>query len=183
MLIVVVLVFVISQTPALVTQALIALIADEITAAETCRHTFFFFYVRLSDLLVVANSSLNFIVYSFCSRRFRHILISLIMCRHTDDPVAVSGGRSHVTQGRRNGQGFGQHAASRLYTVRLSSLPLTAAALKLTDKRAVTLAPQYDSIDARLGHAISNSNILLNTDQTLHTERISSSPATMDDRN
>ena len=39
-----------------------------------------FFYERISDLLIVANSSLNFIVYCFCSRRFRQILIQLV-CR------------------------------------------------------------------------------------------------------
>jgi hypothetical protein len=115
MLIVVVLVFVISQTPALITQAFIALIVDEAAAAETCLHPFSFFYVRLSDLFVVANSSLNFIVYSFCSRRFRQILISLIRCRHTNDPVTAPDTRSHVTQNRRPIQGQEQ-ATGRLCT-------------------------------------------------------------------
>jgi len=40
----------------------------------------FFFYERVSDLLVVTNSSVNFVIYCLCSRRFRAALINLI-CR------------------------------------------------------------------------------------------------------
>lgn len=90
MLIVVVLVFVVTQSPALVTQALYALMADDNTVSESCPHPFYFFYVRLSDLLVVANSSLNFIVYSFCSRRFRQILFSLVKLPCADNSTLAS---------------------------------------------------------------------------------------------
>ena len=60
MLIVVVVVFIVSQSPALVTQILLFVLDGELTCPNT-----FFFYERISDLLVVANSSLNFIVLLF----------------------------------------------------------------------------------------------------------------------
>lgn len=79
MLIVVVMVFVVTQTPAMVTQVLASCLGQ---LSLTCPSAFFF-YERLSDLLVVANSSLNFIIYCFCSRRFREILIELVCVRHS----------------------------------------------------------------------------------------------------
>ena len=73
-LIVVVLVFVVCQTPALITQVLSSLLPSEV---KRCPNAFFF-YERISDLLVVTNSSINFLIYSFCSKRFRQILASTI---------------------------------------------------------------------------------------------------------
>ena len=81
MLIVVVLVFVVCQTPALITQGLIVLMPEDAQhSTNSCPFPFFFMYERLSDLMVVANSSLNFVVYCLCSPRFRTILISLVRC-------------------------------------------------------------------------------------------------------
>lgn len=182
MLIVVVLVFVISQTPALITQAFIALIVDEAAAAETCLHPFSFFYVRLSDLFVVANSSLNFIVYSFCSRRFRQILISLIRCRHTNDPVTAPDTRSHVTQNRRPIQGQEQ-ATGRLCTGRVASLPVTDSAMQLTNQQALSPVPTVDSVDAQLITCteIASHNLCLNKDETSQTAHNWSSPITTND--
>ena len=74
MLIVVVLVFVVCQAPALVTQLLLSLLSSDNMSCPAA----FFFYERISDLMVVANSALNFIIYCFCSRRFRQILMWLI---------------------------------------------------------------------------------------------------------
>lgn len=81
MLIVVVVIFVVSQSPALVTQILLTQVlhADEVPCPN-----YFFFYERISDLFVVANSSVNFIAYCFCSRRFRKILLSLLRGRTPD---------------------------------------------------------------------------------------------------
>lgn len=76
MLIVVVLVFVVCQTPALATQLLLVLLGDD---AKSCPRPFFY-YERLSDLLVVANSSVNFIIYCFCSRTFRQTVVAVV-CR------------------------------------------------------------------------------------------------------
>ena len=73
-LIVVVLVFVVTQMPALFTQILRATLARP---AQKCPY-FYFYCERLSDFLVVVNSSVNFIIYCFCSRKFRKILEGLI---------------------------------------------------------------------------------------------------------
>ena len=73
-LIVVVLIFVVCQTPALFTQVLATLLSQD---DRLCDNPYFF-YERISDLLVVGNSSINFIVYCFCSRRFRQILLDLV---------------------------------------------------------------------------------------------------------
>jgi hypothetical protein len=73
-LIVVVLVFLISQTPALITQVLLSSMHRRDTTCPTA----VYYYFRLSDLLVVANSASNFIIYCFCSKRFRQILIQLV---------------------------------------------------------------------------------------------------------
>jgi len=83
MLVVVVLVFVVCQTPALVTQLLIVLLSAD---AKACPQPFFF-YERLSDLLVVANSSVNFIIYCFCSGTFREIVVA-VLCRRAVPPTA-----------------------------------------------------------------------------------------------
>ena len=74
-LIIVVVVFVVTQTPALVTQSFEATLHRR----QTMCPTYYFYYSRISDLLVVANSSSNFLIYCFCSKRFRNILQDL-MC-------------------------------------------------------------------------------------------------------
>lgn len=86
MLIVVVLVFVVCQTPALVTQVLLSLLSGK---TRSCPRAFFY-YERISDLLVVANSALNFIIYCFCSRKFRQILLWLVCSRHADSGLELS---------------------------------------------------------------------------------------------
>ncbi|KAI0236483.1 FMRFamide receptor [Lamellibrachia satsuma] len=81
MLIVVVVVFVVCQTPASTTQVLLSFLSDNLRG---CPSTFFY-YERISDLLVVVNSSINFIIYCFCSRRFRQILADLV-CHRKEAP-------------------------------------------------------------------------------------------------
>jgi len=81
MLIVVVIVFVVTQTPAAVTQML----ASTLNLRHHVCPSPFFFYERISDLLVVTNSSVNFVIYCLCSRRFRAALINLI-CRQQTPP-------------------------------------------------------------------------------------------------
>lgn len=93
MLIVVVMVFVVTQTPAAVTQMMESWLDEESLGCPAA----YFFYVRISDLLVVANSSLNFVVYCLCSRRFRQILIDVV-CRcplspGINDEAPDAGGR------------------------------------------------------------------------------------------
>ena len=81
-LIVVVLVFVICQTPALITQSLFSFLSDD---KRMCPKAFFY-YERISDLMVVANSSMNFIIYCFCSRKFRQILVELLCKKKLESP-------------------------------------------------------------------------------------------------
>ena len=81
-LIVVVLVFVICQTPALITQSLFSFLSDK---KRMCPKPFFY-YERISDLMVVANSSMNFIIYCFCSRKFRQILVELLCKKKLESP-------------------------------------------------------------------------------------------------
>lgn len=76
-LVVVVVVFVVCQTPALATQILINVYSKEDRECPTP----FFFYERLSDLLVVFNSAINFVIYCFCSRRFRQAFKCLFFNR------------------------------------------------------------------------------------------------------
>ncbi|CAD5113432.1 unnamed protein product [Dimorphilus gyrociliatus] len=82
-LIVVVLVFVVCQTPALATQILHSFLEDE---QKECPMPYYF-YERLSDFMVVVNSSLNFTIYCFCSKRFRQILKNLICKVNSEIPM------------------------------------------------------------------------------------------------
>lgn len=77
-LIVVVLVFLITQTPALVTQLLQTFLSHDLMSCPNV----FFYYERISDLFVVFNSSINFLIYCFCSRRFRQILV-VFLCKNS----------------------------------------------------------------------------------------------------
>ena len=99
MLIVVVIVFVVTQTPAAVTQTVIS----TIDLRRLVCPSLFFYYERLSDLFVVTNSSVNFIIYCLCSRRFRAALMNLIC--HKDSPqngtTAAAGSNAMSTEGRR----------------------------------------------------------------------------------
>jgi len=85
MLIVVVVVFVVCQTPASTTQVLLSFLSRKMRGCPTT----FFYYERISDLLIVVNSSINFIIYCFCSRRFRQILSDL-MCRRKEPPLETT---------------------------------------------------------------------------------------------
>ena len=91
-LIVVVLTFVVCQTPALVTQVLQTFLGGE---EKNCGRAFFF-YERLSDFMVVANSAINFIIYCFCSRRFRRILLALFCGGRQGYAMPETSGYSHT---------------------------------------------------------------------------------------
>ena len=64
----IVVVFVVCQTPALVNQALWAVGAPECGS-------FHFYFTRVCDVLVVLNSSSNFVVYSLLGRSFRQTFV------------------------------------------------------------------------------------------------------------
>ena len=73
-LIIVVFVFTVCQAPALVNQILWNVLDD---TARLCGH-FQFYYQRISNMLVVFNSSVNFLIYFLFNTRFRQVLIQCI---------------------------------------------------------------------------------------------------------
>ena len=75
-LIIIVFIFIFTQTPALMTQVL-KLIYESYFWYRSCP-SFFFFFERISDMLIVISSSINFIIYIFCSSRFFNILLSVL---------------------------------------------------------------------------------------------------------
>jgi 7 transmembrane receptor (rhodopsin family) len=81
-------VFIVCQTPALLNQIFWVLIAFE---GRSCGK-FHFYYTKLSDVLVVLNSSCNFIIYCFFGRAFRRIFLSSLckmnVCRRYSVSVA-----------------------------------------------------------------------------------------------
>jgi len=125
MLIVVVLVFVVCQTPALITQLLIVLLSQD---AKACPSPFFF-YERISDLLVVANSAVNFIIYCFCSSTFRQIVMAVLCRRDGAIPPSFAPQRASICRASFAGHGGGILARSRLGNSRHGS---TASASYIT---------------------------------------------------
>jgi len=73
-LVIVVLVFTVCQTPALATQLMWSLLSDD---ARVCGGLQFYFG-RISNLMVVVNSAANFPVYLFFNTRFRHVLGQMV---------------------------------------------------------------------------------------------------------
>ena len=76
-LIIVVLVFTLCQAPALVNQILWNVLNDD---ARGCGG-FQFFYSRISNTLVIVNSSVNFLIYFLFNTRFRQVLVQNICKR------------------------------------------------------------------------------------------------------
>ena len=70
-IIVIVFVFIICQTPAMVNQILWAVTVNKEDQRE-CGH-FHYYYTRVSDALVVLNSSTNFLVYCLFGKTFRKV--------------------------------------------------------------------------------------------------------------
>jgi len=69
-------VFIVSQTPALLNQIFWATFSNE---DRDCGR-FHFYYTKLSDLLVVVNSSCNFVVYCLFGPTFRRIFLETMRC-------------------------------------------------------------------------------------------------------
>jgi len=74
--VVIVCVFIVCQTPALFNQIFWAMFEP---ANRECGR-FHFYYTKLSDLLVVVNSSCNFVVYCLFGTTFRRVFLSTICC-------------------------------------------------------------------------------------------------------
>ena len=76
-IIVIVFVFIVCQTPALVNQIFWAAMDH---ADRECGH-FHFYYTKVSDVLVVFNSSTNFVIYCLFGKRFRRAFVESICKR------------------------------------------------------------------------------------------------------
>ena len=73
-IIMIVFVFIVCQTPALINQIFWATIDNRI---RVCGH-FHYYYTRISDVLVVLNSSTNFIIYCLFGKSFRRVFIETL---------------------------------------------------------------------------------------------------------
>ena len=93
-------VFIVCQTPALLNQIFYATMGDE---GVPCG-SFHFYYTKASDVLVVVNSSCNFVVYCLFGRTFRQIFINTIRCRGDGSPA-----RNGSVGGKKSAVGGGGH--------------------------------------------------------------------------
>ena len=75
-LIVVIIVFTICQTPALATQIFWNILDDD----QRLCGGFQYYYRHVSNLLVIANSSVNFVIYLLFNTRFRQVLRQSVLC-------------------------------------------------------------------------------------------------------
>ena len=73
-IVVIVMVFILCQTPALLNQILWAALDQD---KRTCGY-FHYYYTRLSDILVIFNSSVNFFVYVLFGQKFRKIFVDTL---------------------------------------------------------------------------------------------------------
>jgi len=88
-LIIVVIVFSVCQAPALLNQIFWNVLDD---AARDCGG-FQFFYSRISNMLVVTNSAVNFPIYAVFNTRFRQVLTTQVMpCLGRVSTVGGGGG-------------------------------------------------------------------------------------------
>ena len=89
-LIIVVIVFLICQTPTLFQRFFYAVFGDD---GYKCDH-FFFYFEKFADYLAVLNSCVNFIIYVLFARRFRQVLWTSLRrkTRHDYQPQIESGG-------------------------------------------------------------------------------------------
>ena len=94
-LIIVVLVFIICQSPALINRVMWSLYED---TKRTCPG-FQYYFSRLSNLLVVANSSVNFFIYYLFNLRFRQVLSQTVCALPFRKCVKKAPGYSNVGQG------------------------------------------------------------------------------------
>lgn len=86
--IVIVCVFLVSQTPALINQLFWALLLQP----ERRCGKFHFYYTKISDVLVVFNSSVNFIIYCLFGKTFRRIFIDAF-CRKPAQVFSMTSAR------------------------------------------------------------------------------------------
>ena len=77
-IVVIVITFILCQTPALVNQIFWATIPQ---SGRECGY-FHFYYTKISDVLVVLNSSTNFLIYCLFGKSFRRVFVE-VLCRRS----------------------------------------------------------------------------------------------------
>ena len=84
-LLIIVFVSIVCQLPSLVTRILL------ITASKEATHCggYMFYLVPITNMLVVLNSAVNFIIYIIFNKRFRDVLIQNVFKRHTVEEVVT----------------------------------------------------------------------------------------------
>ena len=109
-------VFLVTQTPAFINQLLYYLLAGE---EYMCGHSYFYYY-HVSNLIVSSNSCLNFVVYCACRKKFRDRLRDLhCFGRRCDNLNCVRQQRESVSTTSRSSGG--------------NSIPVTYTPIKPTN--------------------------------------------------
>lgn len=75
-LVIIIVLFIVCQTPTVVQRLVLTLSGAE---GFTCGHPYYYLE-RSADYLAIVNACLNFVVYVLFSRRFRHSLVSEVLC-------------------------------------------------------------------------------------------------------
>jgi len=134
-LVVVVLVFTVCQTPALVTQLMWSVLADDARACGGLQY----YFGRISNLLVVVNSAANFPIYLFFNTRFRMVLGQMIgrNLGGSEGPAGGSGSR-----------GAGGGGATGCSAVRMTGVGTSRARRDDDNQHQQQLQPLLLSVDA-----------------------------------
>ena len=84
-LVIIVIVLIVCQLPALVTRVLLISAPEE---ANTCGG-YIFYIMPITNMLVVLNSAVNFLVYIMFNNRFRGVLMEKVFKRHATQQVVI----------------------------------------------------------------------------------------------
>ncbi len=125
-MIVIILVFIVCQTPASINQILFYIVSDE--EKSKCSH--YIKYYHISNLLLVMNSSVNFVIYCMFRRQFQQDVCALL-CGKERQPRHGSSVRRINSSSYRNSTGRSTYTTQE-------SLPLTP---NMTDSKDATSEP------------------------------------------
>jgi hypothetical protein len=100
-MIVIILIFLVCQTPAFLNQLLPLILGGD---AYVCGKPYFYYY-HISNLLVSANSSLNFVVYCVFRKQFRARLWAFCGCKHSQSMRTCDSSYNGYTTYEANGNG------------------------------------------------------------------------------
>ena len=100
-LVIIIMVLIVCQLPALVTRMLWIPAPNE---AYLCGG-YMFYTVPITNMLVILNSAVNFIIYIIFNKRFRDIIMAKVFKRHATQQVVIFDGKAGaaVTNARLGG--------------------------------------------------------------------------------